>query len=147
MNKLKTPLLSWQDYFILRRKRRYYEIGTKVAITILPVYAVLNFPGFVHDSLELDPFSTMFNLGIFGLFAGPFIGRGIFYDVYQSKTQEMDLLDKLLNEKIEKYRAPANTPTYIIRFPDYHGEKITSIETYRAWLRKQRRFKNRKYRI
>ncbi|KAI9314090.1 mitochondrial import protein Pam17-domain-containing protein [Dichotomocladium elegans] len=138
---------TWNDYFKLRKKRRTFEI-----VSSIPSAAVSSFGAMAYLSqLEIDPTVTFFGLdplmatgiasvgaGFCGYFAGPVFANLLFKTFNSKVSHAMELRDKEFYEHIKANRVDASLQPLNSSLPDYYGEKIYSINDYRAWLRKQR---------
>lgn len=69
---------------------------------------------------------------------GPIVGNTFFKLMNGKIAHAMDVRDKEFFEHIKKNRADARLNSIRNPVPDYYGEKIQSVQGYRAWLRKQR---------
>ncbi|KNE59902.1 hypothetical protein AMAG_05350 [Allomyces macrogynus ATCC 38327] len=69
--------------------------------------------------------------------------EGMWRVATRSLTRKMDVLDKEFYKRILKYRADASLTGPGNQMYDYYGEKVTSFEAYRVWLRKQRKIKEK----
>ncbi|KAI8075905.1 mitochondrial import protein Pam17 [Gilbertella persicaria] len=138
---------TWNDYFKLRKKRRVYEVVSYFPSTIGPSFGT--FAYFLQMQVDpltkimgMDPLmaaiASTFAAGFGGFLMGPVVGNAFFKLMNRKHAQSMDILDKEFYEHIKKNRADARLNSIRNPVPDYYGEKIQSVQDYRAWLRKQR---------
>jgi hypothetical protein len=52
-------------------------------------------------------------------------------------------LDREFYRRIQSYRADATLASPGVQLFDYYGETVTSFPTYRSWLRKQNKIKQK----
>ncbi|GAN10474.1 presequence translocated-associated motor subunit pam17 [Mucor ambiguus] len=138
---------TWNDYFKLRKKRRVYEVASYLPSTVAP--AAGTFAYFLQ--MQVDPLTKVLGMdplmaavastlaaGFGGFLMGPVVGNAFFKLMNGKVVHAMDIRDKEFYEHIKKNRADARLNSIRNPVPDYYGEKIQSVQDYRAWLRKQR---------
>ncbi|KAL9541232.1 hypothetical protein MBANPS3_009236 [Mucor bainieri] len=138
---------TWNDYFKLRKKRRVYEVASYLPSTVVP--AAGTFAYFLQ--MQVDPLTKVLGMdplmaavastlaaGFGGFLMGPVVGNAFFKLMNGKVVHAMDIRDKEFYEHIKKNRADARLNSIRNPVPDYYGEKIQSVQDYRAWLRKQR---------
>ena len=143
-----TTSMTWQAYFQRRKQRRRYEV-----LTAIPSSALFFLLSTARLSvMEFDPTTTLFGLdpmlvmagvsvssGVAGYLLGPVFGNQLFrMRLSPSEREAMMRKDAALYWHVVRNRAPAETNSIRNPVPDYYGEHITSVQAYRAWLRKQR---------
>ncbi|KAI5453150.1 TIM23 complex component [Naganishia albida] len=144
--------LSWPDYLALRHRRRMLA----TIFSIPGAVGGLVGGGAYFGSLEADPTQPIFGiepmfvyagatLGCMGLgyLAGPTIGTLFFKAVNGSRNKAMDVMDKRFYEHIKARRVDPSYQSVNNPTPDYYGEKIKSIPTYRRWLRDQAAYRRK----
>ncbi|KAI8646420.1 mitochondrial import protein Pam17 [Parasitella parasitica] len=138
---------TWNDYFKLRKKRRVYEVASYLPSTVGPAAGTLTY----FLQMQVDPLTKVLGMdplmaavastlaaGFGGFLMGPVVGNALFKLMNGKVVQAMDVRDKEFYEHIKKNRADARLNSIRNPVPDYYGEKIQSVQDYRAWLRKQR---------
>ncbi|KAJ3365453.1 TIM23 complex component [Allomyces javanicus] len=150
----RAPLpMTWREYFAARQRRRLRN----------HLFTFVGAPtGFVGGSMyfattyEFDPTQMVmgleapmaygmvaFALGATAAMLTPATLEGFWRVATRSLTRKMDVLDKEFYKRILKYRADASLTGPGNQMYDYYGEKVTSFESYRVWLRKQRKIKEK----
>ncbi|KAJ2720318.1 TIM23 complex component [Coemansia sp. D1744] len=139
--------LDWEEFFQLRKQRRLWErvgalpcamlglSGGAALFATLPVDPQQMFMGL--DPMLLFGGSSLF-CGALGFAIGPSVGRKC-YRIMSTQTAKM--LDHKEAEFFKHIKANRSDPSLSSAsnpLPDFYGEKINSLHSYRKWLRKQR---------
>lgn len=119
----------------------------------------------IVGQLPLDPFISLglisFACGGMGWLMGPIVGTGIFNMMnrkYISQMATVRLLsfpqqsqkltfkqkEKEFYSRIKKYRVDPSASSMANPVPDYYGERISSVQGYRQWLKDQRAFNKKR---
>ncbi|ODO08446.1 presequence translocated-associated motor subunit PAM17, mitochondrial [Cryptococcus wingfieldii CBS 7118] len=153
--------LSWPKYLTLRRQQRLWHSVTTVPTTL----AGLFLGGGYFASLEADPTQLIFGiepitsrtaklalnlltslLGL-GYLLGPTVGSGLFSITHPSLARgnpaPLEVMDREFYHRIKKNRADPRFQSVQNIVPDFYGEKIVSLSTYRRWLRDQAAYKKK----
>jgi import inner membrane translocase subunit TIM23 len=101
--------LDWNSFFKLRKRRRYWQMGSSVAtclsatvggIQVLTMQDVEPLVG----QIPLDPFITLglmtFGFGALGWVCGPVVGAGIFNTLNSKVRKDMTAVRKMSFLKI-----------------------------------------------
>ncbi|WWD20335.1 presequence translocated-associated motor subunit PAM17, mitochondrial [Kwoniella shandongensis] len=152
-----TPLpLTWPNYLSLRRQRRLWSTLTTVPSTLTG----LTLGGGYFASLEADP--TQLIMGVepmfvyggatfgcmaLGYLVGPTIGSFLFSLTHPSVSRgnppALEVMDREFYHRIKRNRADPRFQSVQNIVPDFYGEKIVSLSTYRRWLRDQAVYKRK----
>ncbi|ODN72863.1 presequence translocated-associated motor subunit PAM17, mitochondrial [Cryptococcus amylolentus CBS 6039] len=148
--------LSWPKYLTLRRQQRLWHSVTTVPTTL----AGLFLGGGYFASLEADPTQLIFGIepmfvyggatmacmGL-GYLLGPTVGSGLFSITHPSLARgnpaPLEVMDREFYHRIKKNRADPRFQSVQNIVPDFYGEKIVSLSTYRRWLRDQAAYKKK----
>ncbi|RSH93234.1 TIM23 complex component [Saitozyma podzolica] len=148
--------LSWPQYLSLRRQRRLWSTLTSVPTT----FAGLFLGGGYFASLEADPsqlimgIEPMFVYGgaplgcmLLGYLLGPTLGASLFSlthrSIFRGNPAPFEVMDRAFFEHIKRNRVSPVFQSVNNPSPDYYGEKIVSLSTYRRWLRDQAAYKRK----
>ncbi|GFZ49686.1 Presequence translocated-associated motor subunit PAM17, mitochondrial [Saitozyma sp. JCM 24511] len=151
--------LSWPQYLSLRRQRRLWSTLTSVPTT----FAGLFLGGGYFASLEADPsqlimgIEPMFVYGgatgnrshptVLGYLLGPTLGASLFSlthrSIFRGNPAPFEVMDRAFFEHIKRNRVSPVFQSVNNPSPDYYGEKIVSLPTYRRWLRDQAAYKRK----
>ncbi|KAK6908861.1 presequence translocated-associated motor subunit PAM17, mitochondrial [Kwoniella mangroviensis CBS 10435] len=152
-----TPLpLPWPEYLGLRKQRRLWSSITTIPTTFLGLFL----GGSYFASLESDPsqlimgIEAMYVYGgatlgcmALGYLAGPTVGSSLFSLTHRSisagKNSPLEIMDREFYNRIKRNRADPTLQSAQNISPDFYGEKITSLSTYRRWLRDQAVYKRK----
>jgi len=92
----------------------------------------------------LDPIMAMgvgaVGCGALGWLLGPFAGNAAFGIWYRRLGPEMAVKEREFYQRIKRHRADPSSQSMANPMPDYYGEKISSVQGYRQWLKDQRAF-------
>lgn len=118
-----------------------------VAVGILSQFDIDTFGNQVFG---LDPILFMGLLtvasGAFGWLAGPSLGNVLFGLRHKRHKAQLDLKEKELYARIKRYRVDPSAQSMNNPVPDYYGEKISSIDGYRQWLKDQKIYDRKRLR-
>ncbi|WVR08040.1 hypothetical protein IAU60_005084 [Kwoniella sp. DSM 27419] len=152
-----SPLpLTWPNYLSLRRQRRLWSSITTIPTTVLG----LGLGGSYFASLETDPSQLImgieamyvyggatFGCMALGYLAGPTLGSSLFSLTHSSiargKDSPLEVMDREFFNRIKRNRADPRFQSAQNIIPDFYGEKIVSLSTYRRWLRDQAVYKRK----
>lgn len=145
-----TTSLTWNDFFRLRQRRRFLNVGSSLLTSVLSLGSGLGIIAAQDlESLQifgLDPLiaSALVCIGFMagGWLAGPFLGTMLFR-LFVGRSREMGAKERDFYARIKRYRIDPSSSSMQNPVPDFYGEKITSVAGYRQWLKDQKAF-NRK---
>ncbi|EIW71471.1 presequence translocated-associated motor subunit PAM17, mitochondrial [Tremella mesenterica] len=148
--------LSWPQYLSLRRQRRLWSTLTTIPTT----FAGLFLGGGYFASLEADP--TQLIMGIepmyvyggatlgcmaLGYLVGPTIGSSLFSLTHPSLSRgnpaPLEVMDREFYHRFTRKRVDPSFQSVNNPAPDFYGEKIVSLSTYRRWLRDQAAYRRK----
>ncbi|KAH8815488.1 mitochondrial import protein Pam17-domain-containing protein [Xylogone sp. PMI_703] len=145
--------LDWNTFFKLRRNRRWYQLGSSIGTGIngfilgAQVLTRSDMDAFVSQ-IPLDPFITLglitFTCGGLGWLAGPIVGTAVFNLRNRKFKEQMAVKEKEFYARVKKYRVDPSASSMANPVPDYYGEKISSVQGYRQWLKDQRAFNKKR---
>jgi len=145
--------LDWNTFFKLRKNRRRLQLGSSVGTSLASmvggaqVIARSDMDAIVGQ-IPLDPFITLglitFGCGGVGWLLGPIVGTGIFNMANGKHRTEMAAREKEFYSRIKKYRVDPSASSMANPVPDYYGERISSVQGYRQWLKDQRAFNKKR---
>ncbi|WVQ77784.1 presequence translocated-associated motor subunit PAM17, mitochondrial [Cryptococcus sp. DSM 104548] len=148
--------LTWPKYLTLRRQQRLWHSVTTVPTTL----AGLFLGGGYFASLEADPTQLIFGIepmfvyggatmacmGL-GYLLGPTVGSTLFSLTHPSLARgnpaPLEVMDREFYHRIKKNRADPRFQSVQNIVPDFYGEKVVSLSTYRRWLRDQAAYKKK----
>ncbi|CAB5216394.1 unnamed protein product [Rhizophagus irregularis] len=140
--------LTWNEYFVLRRKRRITERLVTIPTALggfgisFAYFASKEFdPTLIwgHDPLVIYGFGTIL-CGFTGLMIGPVIGSSIWKLFHRREVELMEQSDRDFYAHIKKNRADPSLHSLRNPAPDYYGEKIKSVTDYRRWFEETKRY-------
>ncbi|KAI9325020.1 mitochondrial import protein Pam17-domain-containing protein [Zopfochytrium polystomum] len=144
-------VLTWTEYFRIRRAIRVGErtgagIGGGVGFLASSYYfmAVIDFDP--NPIFGVDPSliyaAAIFGIGFASAAAGTLAGAaGTRAAQGSSVLRAVDQREREFFERVKSVR-PADVRMSLQNpLPDYYAEKVTSLQDYRAWLRKQREYR------
>ncbi|KAL4821602.1 hypothetical protein BDW67DRAFT_180288 [Aspergillus spinulosporus] len=147
--------LDWNSYFKLRASRRRYTLASSIvssAVSTMVGVQVLssqNLESLGAQVMGLDPFVVLgmatAACGAVGWLVGPFLGNAVWGLVNRSYKKAFLVKEKEFFDRIKRYRVDPSSNSMTNPVPDYYGEKISSVQGYRQWLKDQRAY-NRKRR-
>lgn len=98
--------------------------------------------------IPLDPFITLglitFTCGGVGWLVGPILGTGIFNLRNRKYKGQMNAKEKEFYARVKKYRVDPSASSMANPVPDFYGEKVSSVQGYRQWLKDQRAFNKKR---
>ncbi|OCF34444.1 presequence translocated-associated motor subunit PAM17, mitochondrial [Kwoniella heveanensis BCC8398] len=148
--------LTWPNYLNLRRQRRLWSSVTTIPTTFLGLFL----GGGYFASLESDPtqlimgMEAMYVYGgatlgcmALGYLAGPTLGSSLFSlthpAISKGSNSPLEVMDREFFNRIKRNRADPRFQSAQNIIPDFYGEKIVSLSTYRRWLRDQAVYKRK----
>lgn len=144
--------LTWNGYFELRKKRRLHERLFAIPTTLTGLVV----GGSYFALKQIDPTATFMGIdplfayaggtlaaGMLGYLAGPVVGSWTWKLQHRKWATSMEQKDRAFYDHLSKNRSDASLHSIRNPVPDYYGEKINSLHSYRAWLRKQREHKRK----
>ncbi|CEP21912.1 unnamed protein product [Cyberlindnera jadinii] len=136
--------LSWVDFFKLRRQQRRINIASSVFTAFIGSTVSWSF----LSNVEIDPTQMIFGFDPFMIFFagfmgatglgymfGPLVGSLVFRLANSSKIGLYQQKNKQFLEKVFAKRVDPSSQSFSNPVPDYYGEKIDNIKSYRQWLR------------
>lgn len=143
--------LTWNDFFRLRQRRRYINVASSLvtsSITFMGGVAVVASQEI--ESLQffgLDPLIASglvcVVFGATGWLSGPLLGAAVFR-VFVGRAGEISAKERDFYGRIRRYRVDPSSSSMQNPLPDYYGEKITSVQGYRRWLKDQKAFRRKR---
>lgn len=138
------PGLNWSDFFALRRQQRRINIASSVATALVGSGVSWSYLSNVEiDPTQMifgfDPFMIFFAgfIGVTGLgyMLGPLLGSAVFRVANTSKVSQYQIKNKEFLEKVFRNRVDPSSQSFSNPVPDYYGEKIEGLKSYKQWLR------------
>jgi import inner membrane translocase subunit TIM23 len=147
--------MTWSEYFQMRRRRKIWANATSVPTSIgglllgASYFANLNLEGDAGQTIMgIDP---MFVYGgstlacmLGGWLVGPTIGNVLFSATHpklaRGNPPPLEVMDREFYHRIKDRRADPSRQSVTNPAPDFYGEKIVSIPTYRRWLKDQKAY-------
>jgi len=146
-------VLDWDTFFKLRKSRRRIQLVSSVGTTLggmvagAQVLARSDMDAIVGQ-IPLDPFITLglitFSCGGIGWLLGPIVGTGIFNMMNGKHRAQMAMKEKEFYNRIKRFRVDPSASSMANPVPDYYGERISSVQGYRQWLKDQRAFNKKR---
>ncbi|WVQ78953.1 hypothetical protein IAT38_001045 [Cryptococcus sp. DSM 104549] len=132
-----TPLMSsqsvlgvWVSLSVIR------QVGTKLTSRDTPLYPPSFHPIYAQSHLTRPLIPKAL-----GYLAGPTVGSALFSfthpSVARGNPSPLEVMDREFYHRIVKNRADPRFQSVQNIVPDFYGEKIVSLSTYRRWLRDQ----------
>ncbi|MCJ1322752.1 TIM23 complex component [Xylographa vitiligo] len=144
------PTLSWNRFLHLRAIRRRFNLVASITTSLATTAGGISFLSQQDmDKLGtllfgLDPIMAMglgaVGCGALGWLLGPFAGNAAFSMWYRRLGPDMAVKEREFYQRIKRYRADPSSQSMANPMPDYYGEKISSVQGYRQWLKDQRAF-------
>ena len=143
--------LTWNDFFRLRQRRRYINVGSSILTASATLVGGFGFVAAQDlESLQffgLDPIISSslvcLTCAAGGWLAGPLLGS-IIFRVLVGRMGEIGAKEKDFYSRIRRYRVDPSNSSVQNPVPDYYGEKITSVRGYRQWLKDQKAFRRKR---
>lgn len=136
--------MNWVDFFKLRRQNKVLNTSASILTAGLSGFATLEYLGNVEIDLEkpifgIDAVIVMGGLvllgGAAGYLLGPVLGTAVFNLSRRSVLPQFKAKEELFLRRIKRYRVDPSSQSFSNPVPDYYGERIYSLKTYRQWLR------------
>ncbi|PSR75379.1 hypothetical protein PHLCEN_2v9137 [Hermanssonia centrifuga] len=145
-------MLPWSEYLDIRKSKRRWETAFTIPLT---------FAGFctgvmIFGNLETDPTKPIFNmdpmivygfatLGCAGLgyLIGPLVGSACWRLTHRRTMKLIEARDREFHKHIVRNRVDPTSQSATNPVPDFYGEKIGSLHSYRQWLRDQAKYKRK----
>lgn len=136
--------MNWVDFFKLRKESKRINVVTSSVTSLAGAFATLTYLGNVEIDVEkpiwgLDPFMVMGGIVIVGGLAGYLVGPSIgvrLFNLKNSKTlPEFKKKDQVFLQRIQRNRVDPSSQSFSNPVPDYYGERIYSLDSYKQWLR------------
>ncbi|CDR36690.1 CYFA0S01e03576g1_1 [Cyberlindnera fabianii] len=139
-----TTDLSWTDFFKLRRQQRRINLGSSIVTALIGSTASWGYLA----NVEIDPTQMIFGFDPFMIFFagfmaatgvgymfGPLLGSAVFRITAGKKINGFKSKNKEFLERVFRNRVDPSSQSFSNPVPDYYGEKIDSLKTYKQWLR------------
>jgi import inner membrane translocase subunit TIM23 len=136
--------MNWGDFFTLRRQQRRINIASSVVTALVGSTASWSYLA----NVEIDPTQLIFGFDPFMIFFagfmgatgvgymfGPLLGNLVFRVSNSSKIHQYKAKNKEFLEKVSRNRVDPSSQSFSNPVPDYYGEKIDGLKSYRQWLR------------
>lgn len=145
--------LDWNTFFQLRKKRRWYQQGLSIGSSIGGIVGGAQIlTSYDIDALvaqfPLDPFISLglitCTFGGVGWLFGPVVGTAMFNWKNRAWKSEIDTKEKEFYKRVRKHRVDPSNSSIANPVPDYYGEKISSVASYRQWLKDCRAFNKKR---
>ncbi|EPQ61874.1 Bgt-259 [Blumeria graminis f. sp. tritici] len=145
--------LDWNTFFQLRKKRRWYQQGLSIGSSIGGVVGGAQvLTSYDIDALvaqfPLDPFISLGLItclfGGVGWLFGPVVGTAMFNFKNRTWKNEIDNKEREFYKRVRKHRVDPSNSSIANPVPDYYGEKISSVASYRQWLKDCRAFNKKR---
>lgn len=136
--------MNWVDFFKLRKQNKLLNTAASVGTAGLTAFATLEYLGNIEIDVEktifgLDPIMIMGGAvilgGAVGYLLGPFVGTPLFNLTRSSVLPQFKAKEEQFLRRIKKYRVDPSSQSFSNPVPDYYGERIHSLKTYKQWLR------------
>ncbi|KAH7889499.1 mitochondrial import protein Pam17 [Phlebopus sp. FC_14] len=144
--------LSWPEYLDIRRNKRSWETAVTIPCTLLGFAGGVAYFGSLETDatkpiMGLDPLffyggCTMACTGL-GYLLGPTIGSACWRVTHRRTMSLIEAKDREFHKRIVKNRVDPTAQSATNPVPDFYGEKIGSLHSYRQWLRDQARFRRK----
>ncbi|WAR60063.1 hypothetical protein PtB15_11B705 [Puccinia triticina] len=145
--------LTWPEYLALRKQQRRYALFATIPITTLGLALGVNY----FATIEAAPSDLIMGIeapyvyglatlscGLLGYLIGPSIGHA-FFRLRVSRPTQRAMQEKnaqfyhhIKQHRVDPAQSIVNNP-----LPDWHGERIGSLQDYRKWLRDQSAYKRK----
>lgn len=136
--------MNWVDFFKLRKQNKLLNTAASVCTAGLTALATLEYLGNIEIDVEktifgLDPIMIMGGAVILGggvgYLLGPFVGTPLFNLTRKSVLPLFKAKEEQFLRRIKQYRVDPSSQSFSNPVPDYYGERIHSLKTYKQWLR------------
>ncbi|ORZ33853.1 mitochondrial import protein Pam17 [Catenaria anguillulae PL171] len=147
------PAVTWTEYLSLRKDMR---LRNQIFSFVMSPMAFVGATFYVAATYQFDPTETIMGIespwivGIGAMTVGaiaatmtPVSLEALWRVVNPTKVKKLDALDREFYRRIQKHRAHASLAGPQLHLFDYYGATVVSRETYRKWLRKQRKTKQK----
>ncbi|KAI6247039.1 Presequence translocated-associated motor subunit pam17, mitochondrial [Erysiphe necator] len=148
-------ILDWNTFFQLRKKRRWYQqffsfttsLGGVIGATQILMHSDLE--AFLSiTQISLDPFITLglmtFTCGGLGWLLGPVAGTILFNWKNRTLRAQIEKREKEFYKRVRRHRVDPSNSSMANPVPDYYGEKVSSVQDYRQWLKDCRAFNKKR---
>lgn len=136
--------MNWVEFFKLRKQNKRVNVVTSAFTGFAGAFATLTYLGNVEIDVEkpimgLDPFMVLGGVvllgGAMGYLVGPFIGTSVFNVRNRAALTQFKTKDRVFLQRIKHNRVDPTSQSFSNPVPDYYGERIYSLESYKQWLR------------
>ncbi|EIM20412.1 mitochondrial import protein Pam17 [Wallemia mellicola CBS 633.66] len=83
--------------------------------------------------------------GALGWLTGPTLGTAVWKFLHKAKLPEYEIKERVFYHHIMKNRVDPARQSVQNPVPDYYGENVYSLQTYRQWLRDQATYNRKAY--
>ncbi|PLW04723.1 hypothetical protein PCANC_06008 [Puccinia coronata f. sp. avenae] len=145
--------LTWSEYLALRKQQRRYALWATVPITTLGLTLGVNY----FATIEAAPTDLIMGIeapyvyglatlgcGFLGYLVGPSVGHAFFRLRVSTPTlraiqeRNAQFYQHIRRHRVDPAQSILNNP-----LPDWHGERIGSLQQYRKWLRDQAAYRRK----
>lgn len=136
--------MNWVEFFRLKKQNTRVNVASSTFTGLLGAFATLTYLGNVEIDVEkpimgLDPFMVMGGTvilgGVAGYLVGPTLGNVIFKLKNRAVLKLFEAKDQIFLQRIKHNRVDPSSQSFSNPVPDYYGERIYSLESYKQWLR------------
>lgn len=136
--------MNWAEFFKLRKESKRINVAASSLTSLGGAFATLAYLGNIEFDVEqpiygLDPLMVLGGFlilgGVAGYLAGPLIGVRIFNIKNSGKLAQFKAKDSLFLQRVKRNRVDPLSQSFLNPVPDYYGERIYSLESYKQWLR------------
>ncbi|PVH16508.1 uncharacterized protein CXQ87_004801 [Candidozyma duobushaemuli] len=138
------PEMNWVEFFRLRKQNKMLNTAASICTAGLTAFGTLEYLGNIEIDIEkpifgIDPFMILGGAvvlsGAVGYLFGPFIGTPLFNLTRSAILPSFKNKEEQFLRRIKRYRVDPSSQSFSNPVPDYYGERIYSLKTYKQWLR------------
>ncbi|TIA81866.1 hypothetical protein E3P92_02088 [Wallemia ichthyophaga] len=145
--------LNWEDFLNIRKSRHRYDAIASIPTTLGGFFGGASYFSSFDPNQVIFGLFTLFSLagitimgcGALGWLTGPSLGTSIWKFLHKSKLPEYEIKERLFFHHIMKKRVDPARQSVQNPVPDYYGESIVSLKSYRQWLRDQATYNRKAY--
>lgn len=135
--------MEWLQFFRLRKQNRVFNIGCSALTGFGGALATLGYLSNVEVDVEkpifgLDPIMVLGGTvaigGALGYQLGPFFGNTLFNLKNRALLSKFRAREQVFLQRVKHYRVDPSSQSFSNPVPDYYGERIYSVKSYKQWL-------------